>query len=58
MITVPGLRRVDADGTVDGADPLYAPLEERFRPFPLKLIPYYAFANRGETDMLVFLNYR
>lgn len=28
----------------------------RLKKCPLKLIPYYAFANRGETDMLVWIN--
>ena len=40
------------------SDSLYAPLEERFEPAEIRMIPYCGFANRGETDMLVFLNYR
>jgi len=52
-ITLKGFRRVDAD-----TDTLYTPLEEHFVPADVKLIPYHAFANRGETDMLVWMNYR
>lgn len=52
VLTLPGWRRVDTSSA------LYAPLKEAFEPVTLRLIPYYAFANRGETDMLVYLNYR
>lgn len=52
VLTVDGLRRVNA------SDALYAPLEERFEPTKIRLIPYACFANRGECDMLVFLGYR
>ncbi len=34
---------------------LYAPAEDDPETIPLKLIPYYAFANRGETEMHVWL---
>ena len=47
-----GFRRVNV------SDMLYAPLEEKFESTKIKLIPYACFANRGETDMLVFMNYR
>ena len=51
-LTVPALRQ-----TPSGADaPLYTrwtPPEER--PVPLKLIPYFAWANRGEGEMSVWL---
>lgn len=47
--------------TVDGfylstRDDLYAPLAKSFKPTRIKMIPYRLFANRGETDMLVWLN--
>lgn len=48
-----GLRYADAQ-----PDALYAPLEERFVPTTIRAIPYHAFANRGETDMLVFVSCR
>lgn len=51
-LTLDGFRRVSP------TDALYAPLEECFEPQTLRLIPYSCFANRGESDMLVFLNYR
>lgn len=51
-VTLPGWRRVDP------SKELYAPLEEAFEKTVLRLIPYHAFANRGETDMLVYLHYR
>lgn len=34
---------------------LYAPLKSNLKPITLKLIPYYAWANRGENEMSVFL---
>ena len=51
-LTLEGYRRVDK------TDALYMPLEEVFIPATIRLVPYHAFANRGETDMLVYLNYR
>ena len=42
----------------DQTDALYHPLSDRFEKVKLTMIPYHAFANRGETDMLVFLGYR
>ncbi|MGN1347258.1 MAG: glycoside hydrolase family 127 protein [Eubacteriales bacterium] len=59
-ITFSGFRRIDPlDRDIT---PLYAPLDnvigEEFRPAKISMIPYFAFANRGETDMLVFMNYR
>ena len=40
----------------DSADaPLYFPISERkFERIRARFIPYYAFANRGECEMLVF----
>lgn len=39
-------------------DMLYSELYDQFAPTTLKLIPYYGFANRGETDMRVWLHYK
>ncbi|MCQ2428794.1 MAG: glycoside hydrolase family 127 protein [Clostridia bacterium] len=52
VLTVEGWRRLNV------SDDLYAPLEEKFEPAVIRCIPYSSFANRGETDMLVFLSYR
>ncbi len=35
---------------------LYMPVGKCYEPQTIKLIPYYAFANRGESDMRVWLN--
>ena len=45
-----GLRRRAAEDA-----PLYAPLQDDAEAVPLKFIPYFAFANRGETEMLVWV---
>ncbi len=37
------------------SDQLYADASENVEAFSLRLIPYYAFANRGETEMQVWL---
>ena len=50
--TVEGYRRKDTENK------LYYPLDESFEKTEIKLIPYYEFANREESDMLVFLRYR
>ena len=34
---------------------LYSVADNRFDAIPLKLIPYYAFANRGTTEMHVWI---
>ena len=34
---------------------LYAPFSDEWKPARLSMIPYYCFANRGESDMLVWL---
>lgn len=39
-----------------GGVPLYHPVNGDFMPSKLKFIPYYAFANRGETDMAVWVS--
>ena len=51
VITVPGLR-------LKASDELYAPLGEQYERVEIRLIPYSCFANRGETDLLVYLNVR
>ena len=35
---------------------LYKELNTNTKPVTIKLIPYYAWANRGKTDMTVWLN--
>ncbi len=35
---------------------LYAPYTGERRRVPLRFIPYYAFANRGESDMIVWVD--
>ncbi len=52
VITLPGLRIKNA------SDALYTPLDEQYEFVRLRMIPYAAFANRGECDMLVYLNVR
>ncbi len=37
-------------------DELYFDADENTQEIPLKFIPYYAYANRGETDMVVWVN--
>ncbi len=37
------------------SEALYAPAGEDYEEIPLKLIPYYAFANRGETEMMTWM---
>lgn len=37
------------------ADALYYEAGENYEAVPLTLVPYYAFANRGETEMQVWL---
>ena len=53
VVTVDGWRLTDAE-----SDVLYAPLTECYAPVKLRMIPYHAFANRGECDMLVYMPYR
>jgi len=36
---------------------LYYPLDPVYKPVRLRMIPYHAFANREETNMLVYLGY-
>ena len=37
------------------SDALYAPADDELETIPLKLIPYYAFANRGTSEMQVWI---
>lgn len=37
---------------------LYSELSEKFKKTKLNMIPYYCFANRGETDMRIWFYYR
>ena len=39
------------------SDQLYMPLDPHFTSTPLTLIPYHTFANRGATDMAVWIHY-
>lgn len=50
-VTVSGTRRVPAGENV----PLYTPVSSRI-PVEVRFIPYYAFANRGESEMAVWVN--
>ena len=43
--------------TDDGA-PLYSVMQRKLLPCEATFIPYYAFANRGESEMLVWVNVR
>lgn len=40
------------------SEELYAPLDNNFRQTEATFIPYYAFANRGESEMLVYCLYK
>ena len=40
---------------VKASDSLYAPVGDDLEEVPVRLIPYYAFANRGTTEMYVWL---
>ena len=51
-----GVSSVELDGYIRPvSDELYYDYDESFVEQKIKLIPYYAYANRGETDMLVWL---
>jgi len=39
----------------DSSPMLYRPYSDDTQPASLKLIPYYAFANRGPSEMAVWL---
>ena len=51
-IAARGFRRVDP------SDALYHPYKDLFKETEVHLIPYHAFANREESNMLVFLRCR
>ncbi len=54
-----GMNRICVDGYLcEESSTLYRPLADRYTPTRITLIPYYAFANRGESDMLVWMRYR
>ena len=51
-----GVSAIELDGYIrPESDELYYDYDESFTPQKIKLIPYYAYANRGETDMLIWL---
>ncbi len=50
-VNTKGFRRISSNK-------LYEELTEEYEKIGIKFIPYYAFANRDESDMLVWLNYR
>ena len=53
------LNTIEVDGYIrNSSERLYEPLSDNFEESRIKLIPYNAFANRGETDMMVWMNYR
>ena len=54
-----GLNKLTVDGWLRSASSaLYAKNGDSFAPIRITLIPYYAFANRGESDMSVWLHQR
>lgn len=48
LLKTKGLRKI-------GSDSLYAKWNNRYEETPIKLIPYYARANRGITEMIVWI---
>ncbi|MBQ7101082.1 MAG: glycoside hydrolase family 127 protein, partial [Clostridia bacterium] len=51
-----GVSTIELDGYIrPESDELYYDYDESFTEQKIKLIPYYAYANRGESDMLVWL---
>ena len=54
-----GMNSVSVDGYIcEESTALYRPLADSYAPTRINLIPYYAFANRGESDMIVWMRYR
>ncbi len=50
---------MEADGFMkESESTLYHPVSENFKPCKIRFIPYYGFANRGETNMRVWVHYR
>ncbi len=55
-ITTKGLKRKSTyENTLDRSTPLYRPISEGYDAVTIKFIPYYAWSNRGEHEMSVFL---
>lgn len=51
-----GFYGIELDGFIKPeSDELYYDYDENYVEQKIKLIPYYAYANRGETDMLIWL---
>ncbi|MBR6620004.1 MAG: glycoside hydrolase family 127 protein [Clostridia bacterium] len=51
-----GFYGIELDGFIKpDSDELYYDYDENYVEQRIKLIPYYAYANRGETDMLIWL---
>ena len=51
-----GVTAIELDGFIQPeSDELYFDYSDSFTQQKIKLIPYYAYANRGETDMLIWL---
>ncbi len=54
-----GLNRLEVNGYIcESSTVLYRPLADRYTSCRIGLIPYFAFANRGADDMLVWMRYR
>ncbi len=54
-----GMNEVLVDGYIENASTeLYSKYNEDFEGTKIKMIPYCCFANRGETNMLVWMNVR
>ena len=54
-----GFYKITADGKrLCEQSELYSKFTADFKDFKIKLIPYYAFANRGDSEMQVWLNVR
>jgi DUF1680 family protein len=54
-----GREVIDCDGFLrvdEQTGKLYAPYSRKFEPVTVRMIPYHCFANRGESDMAVYLN--
>lgn len=53
-----GMNRITVEGYRETADGMYTYRPPREQPVRLEFIPYYAFANRGPTDMTVWVRRR
>ena len=47
--------QIDGFRKLQNSTALYRPYSENFEETQIKFVPYFGFANRGESDMLVFL---